>query len=108
MTENDARRDRVNARPPATSSSRAATLRGPWGLSDSDAARVEDEYGVSSEQVDRDHAISHVLAALSSSDLRDHLVFFGGTALTRTFLPRFRLREDIDLLTELPRTQTAP
>lgn len=65
MTEKDGRRAGVNATPPAISSPRAATLRGPWGLSDSDAVRVEDEYGVASEQVDRDHHLSRAGGAFS-------------------------------------------
>ncbi len=54
-------------------------------------AAVRTEFGVADEQVLRDHAISHVLAALSGSDLVDDLLVIGGTALSRTFLPRRRL-----------------
>ncbi|SFD14225.1 nucleotidyl transferase AbiEii/AbiGii toxin family protein [Klenkia taihuensis] len=64
---------------------------------------VRDRFGVADEQVLRDHAISHVLAALSDGDVQDHLVFIGGTALSRTFLTELRLSEDIDLLATGPR-----
>jgi predicted nucleotidyltransferase component of viral defense system len=50
-------------------------------------------------QVLRDHAISHALAALAADPkLADNLLFFGGTALGRTYLPSGRLSEDIDLM----------
>ena len=57
------------------------------------------------EQVLRDHAISHVLAAPTSAGLDDAI---GGTALSRTFLPDLRLSEDIDLLTTQPRATVGP
>lgn len=65
-------------------------------------AAVAGEYGVAEGQVRRDHLISHILLALSIMDMP--VVFFGGTALSRTFLtdPEIgaRLSEDIDLCTE--------
>ena len=69
----------------------------PVGLQPDDLQRVMDQFGVSEEQVRRDHAISHILAALSRSH-REHLIFYGGTALSRTFLLDGRLSEDIDLI----------
>lgn len=54
-------------------------------------------FGVSAEQVERDHFISHVLAFLSR-DFGDRVHFIGGTALARTHLPDGRLSEDIDLI----------
>lgn len=60
-----------------------------------------DAFGVAESQVKRDHLISHVLVALSQLD--QPIVFFGGTALARTWLPDpstgGRLSEDIDLYT---------
>ncbi|MCW2583996.1 MAG: hypothetical protein JWQ53_2786 [Klenkia sp.] len=78
------------------------------GLDPGEAAAVREQFGVADEQVLRDHAISHVLAALSSAGLHEHLVFIGGTALSRTFLPALRLSEDIDLITSAPRADVAP
>jgi predicted nucleotidyltransferase component of viral defense system len=72
--------------------------RGRRTLGPDEIGRVISEFGVSTEQVLRDHAISHVLGALTGMDGADDLVFFGGTALSRTFLPTLRLSEDIDLL----------
>ena len=65
-------------------------------LDRSEAAAVAEQFGVSDEQVRRDHLLSHLLAVLSSQ-LPDAVVFFGGTALARTHLPDGRLSEDLDL-----------
>lgn len=81
--------------------------RGRRSLGRDEIARVKAEFGVSTEQVVRDHAISHVLGALARMDGADDLVFFGGTALSRTFLPTLRLSEDIDLLVRGPRSNMA-
>ncbi len=63
---------------------------------------VADQFGVSEYQVRRDHLISHVLAAIGVLELP--VTFFGGTALSRTFIvdpaDGARLSEDIDLYTE--------
>jgi predicted nucleotidyltransferase component of viral defense system len=58
---------------------------------------VATQFGVSAEQVERDHFISHLLALLSR-DFGDRIHFIGGTALARTHLPVGRLSEDIDLI----------
>jgi predicted nucleotidyltransferase component of viral defense system len=63
-------------------------------------------FGVAEEQVRRDHAISHILAALSR-DHRDDVIFMGGTALSRTYLRDERLSEDIDLIAMRPRDRLA-
>ena len=56
---------------------------------------VQELFGAKESQVSRDHAISHVLAGLQQ--INTEFVFFGGTALSRTFLRTGRLSEDIDL-----------
>lgn len=58
---------------------------------------VAEQFGVATEQVERDHLISHLLAFLSR-DFGDRIHFIGGTALARTHLPDGRLSEDIDLI----------
>ncbi|WP_410874046.1 nucleotidyl transferase AbiEii/AbiGii toxin family protein [Nocardia sp. A7] len=55
------------------------------------------QFGVSPEQVERDHLISHLLAAISAT-FGERLHFIGGTALARTHLVSGRLSEDIDLV----------
>lgn len=66
-------------------------------LAPDEEAAVAERFGAARPQVRRDHLISHLLAALSAR-AADHVVFFGGTALSRTFLPDGRLSEDIDLI----------
>lgn len=66
-------------------------------LSDADRERVRDAFGADNSQVERDHLISHVLAAISA-DIPDKVYFYGGTALSRSHLSRGRLSEDIDLI----------
>ncbi|HEY3293014.1 MAG TPA: nucleotidyl transferase AbiEii/AbiGii toxin family protein [Candidatus Nanopelagicaceae bacterium] len=56
---------------------------------------VQELFGAEESQVNRDHAISHVLVALQQ--INTEFVFFGGTALSRTYLTTGRLSEDIDL-----------
>ncbi len=79
----------------------------PGVLSDADLLRVQSEFGVPPSQVRRDHAISHVLAALARMDGAHDLVFFGGTALARTLLPSLRLSEDVDLIARSSRGDAA-
>ncbi|MGW0247990.1 nucleotidyl transferase AbiEii/AbiGii toxin family protein [Nocardia goodfellowii] len=55
------------------------------------------QFGVAPEQIERDHLISHLLAAISRR-FGDRLTFIGGTALARTHLTSGRLSEDIDLV----------
>lgn len=77
-----------------------------FGLDDGEARAVADRFGVAIEQVRRDHLISHILAALSAFH-REQVIFFGGTALARTYLPTGRLSEDIDLIATGARRETA-
>lgn len=74
-------------------------------LSPSEEEAVAAQFGVARSQVRRDHLISHLLAALEP--LADRLLFFGGTALSRTFAPHGRLSEDIDLIALGRRTEIA-
>lgn len=78
----------------------------PGMLSVQDLNATMVSFGVSEQQVRRDHVISHALAALARIDDR-RLIFFGGTALARTHLPELRLSEDIDLIALSPRTALA-
>jgi hypothetical protein len=75
-------------------------------LSSVEGRVVADHFGASSGQIRRDHLISHLLAALTEL-AGDKLIFFGGTALSRTLLPDGRLSEDIDLIARGSRGQIA-
>jgi predicted nucleotidyltransferase component of viral defense system len=66
-------------------------------LDPEEARAVAEQFGVALAQAHRDHLISHLLAALSEH-IPDRVLFFGGTALSRTFAPDGRLSEDIDLI----------
>lgn len=65
------------------------------------------QFGVSLPQVERDHLISHTLAAVSRDIGTDDVIFFGGTALSRTHLRHVRLSEDIDLVAASDRAGVA-
>jgi len=75
-------------------------------LTESDRERIKTEFGADDSQVERDHLISHVLAELSK-EMQSRLKFFGGTALSRSYLPNGRLSEDVDLIAVGPRTEIA-
>ncbi|WP_031466029.1 nucleotidyl transferase AbiEii/AbiGii toxin family protein [Sciscionella sediminilitoris] len=75
-------------------------------LDPNEAAAIAEEFGVARTQVRRDHLISHLLAAVSEH-LPGEVLFFGGTALSRTFAPHGRLSEDIDLIAHGNRSRTA-
>jgi len=76
-------------------------------LTSEETDQVRNEFGVATEQVLRDHAVSHILGALADMRGAEQLIFFGGTALSRTFLPLLRLSEDLDLLADGPRAELA-
>ena len=78
----------------------------PFELTTAEAGEWAGRFGVAEAQVRHDHVLSHLLTALAPH--ADALVFYGGTALSRTFLPDLRLSEDIDLLTVGPRRDIAP
>ncbi|GAA3661653.1 nucleotidyl transferase AbiEii/AbiGii toxin family protein [Microbacterium marinilacus] len=88
------RRSRT-ARPLGANRGNDSSLRGV--LDEHERSKVQTLFGVAAEQVVRDHAISHALAAIGSV-VSDDVVFFGGTALARTHLSDVRLSEDIDLI----------
>ncbi|MCK3769755.1 nucleotidyl transferase AbiEii/AbiGii toxin family protein [Microbacterium aerolatum] len=90
---------KANTQPPSE-------LRVPGVLDDDEMHDMQLQFGVDEDQVRRDHAISHALSALSRID-DEILVFFGGTALSRTVLPDLRLSEDIDLIARAPRRGVA-
>jgi hypothetical protein len=68
--------------------------------------RVAAQFGVATAQIERDYVLSLLLAALGRS-FADEVIFFGGTALARTYLPQGRLSEDLDLIACGPRPKLA-
>jgi predicted nucleotidyltransferase component of viral defense system len=75
-------------------------------LAPTELRAVAAHFGVDQAQVLRDHLISHLLAALSAV-AGDSVIFFGGTALARSFVPNGRLSEDVDLIAVGPRGKVA-
>jgi predicted nucleotidyltransferase component of viral defense system len=75
-------------------------------LTNAELEAVADEFGVAEPQVQRDYAISQLLAVLSQR-AADRVIFYGGTALARAYLPHGRLSEDIDLISIGPRAPVA-
>lgn len=75
-------------------------------LNPSEARTVAGHFAASDSQIRRDHLISHLLAVLSEH-AADQIIFFGGTALSRTLLPDGRLSEDIDLIARGSRPEVA-
>ncbi len=57
-------------------------------------------FGVAPGAIDHDRLISHILLGLSTWD--GDVLFYGGTALSRTHLSGLRLSEDIDLQIDSP------
>ena len=82
---------------------------GPFSLpltpTEEEFAAQGERFGVSRDQIEHDFVISRVLYALQPH--AERFVFYGGTALSRTFLNGSRLSEDIDLLSIGPRQQVA-
>lgn len=78
----------------------------PGVLDDRERDVVMARFEVGQAQVVRDHVISHALAAIADVGT-DRVVFFGGTALSRTLLPDLRLSEDIDLIAHGDRREIA-
>ena len=62
--------------------------------------RISKIYQVPSETIEKDYIISWVLWSLSKSDIKEHFVFYGGTALKRIYFEDHRFSEDIDLISE--------
>ena len=53
--------------------------------------------------VEKDYALSYLLAAMASVDLlRDSLVFKGGTCLRKAYFPGYRFSEDLDFTSRAP------
>jgi predicted nucleotidyltransferase component of viral defense system len=70
-------------------------------ISRAEVAEWAERFGVAPEQIQRDHLISHVLAALGA-EADAETTFYGGTALCRSYLDGSRLSEDVDLLHPSP------
>lgn len=75
-------------------------------LDPAEATRVAAFFGASDSQIRRDHLLSRLLAA-AGGYTGGRILFFGGTALARAYVPDGRLAEDFDLVALDDRRQAA-
>lgn len=60
-------------------------------------ARVAEQSGVTKAVIDKDWVLGHFLAAMYAiPDVRDNLVFKGGTYLRKCWFPDYRSSENLD------------
>lgn len=58
--------------------------------------------GVRQDIVEKDYALSYLLAAIAATDgLSENLVLKGGTALKKLYFPEYRFSEDLDYSTRV-------
>lgn len=55
------------------------------------------KYKVPPETIEKDYVISWILNCICNSDLKNNIVFYGGTAIKRIYFEEHRFSEDIDL-----------
>ena len=67
-------------------------------ISVAEVAEIAGLKGVPESQIWRDWVVSHLLQALGEIQQETNVVFYGGTALCRTWCHDLRYSEDIDLL----------
>jgi predicted nucleotidyltransferase component of viral defense system len=60
--------------------------------------RLSLRYAVPQETIEKDYVLSWVLTGLSTLNLTDDLVFRGGTAIKKIFLPNHRFSYDLDFI----------
>lgn len=65
-------------------------------IDDIELRQLSVEMGVPVGIIEKDLAITCALYAISRRELRDHLVFKGGTAIKKIYYPRARFSEDLD------------
>lgn len=59
-----------------------------------------EQKGVSTEIIDKDWVLSHVLKGIfETPNLGEHLIFKGGTCLKKCFFSDYRFSEDLDFTT---------
>ncbi|GAB4504896.1 MAG: nucleotidyl transferase AbiEii/AbiGii toxin family protein [Anaerolineales bacterium] len=58
--------------------------------------------GIRLDILERDYALSYLIAGLSASPLADRLVLKGGTTLRKFYYPDYRFSEDLDCSTRQP------
>ncbi len=72
-------------------------------------ARLAYRLGLGDKTIEKDYVLTWLLLAIANSPLRDRLVFKGGTALKKVYLPDYRFSEDLDftMLDDMPHQELA-
>jgi len=65
-------------------------------ISQAELFRLAQRFGVGERITEKDYVLSWVLIAIAEGDLREHVVFKGGTALKKAYFPEYRFSEDLD------------
>ena len=65
--------------------------------------QLRDKYGVSWDLLEQDYLLSWMLAGIAATpELRDMLIFKGGTALKKSYFGEYRFSQDLDFTTISP------
>lgn len=64
----------------------------------SEINQFSQKFNIPSDTIEKDYAICWVLICLAKSNLANHFMFYGGTALKRIYFEDHRYSEDIDFL----------
>ena len=59
-------------------------------------SKLAHRLGLGDKTIEKDYVLTWVLLAMAESSLREWLVFKGGTAIKRMFVPDYRFSEDLD------------
>ena len=59
-----------------------------------------ERFEVPAETIEKDYAICWALNCIAESKLKDGFIFYGGTAIKRSYFEDHRFSEDIDLISE--------
>lgn len=65
-------------------------------ISTAEIAKLAHRLGVGDRVIEKDYVLGWLLVAIAQSDLRDQMVFKGGTALKKCYYPDYRFSEDLD------------
>ena len=62
----------------------------------SEISRLSAKTGIRDKTIEKDYILTWILIGISSSDLRNNLIFKGGTALRKIYIKNYRYSEDLD------------
>ena len=62
----------------------------------SEISKLAHKFGLGDRTIEKDYILTWVLHAISNSPLNDQMVFKGGTAIKKMYIPEYRFSEDLD------------